>query len=91
MARSPRLTRNELLMRVSSEMTVLAAITPTNPMDMTALVRNAKDTEVRLGRLAHVVSAMVPSHNFGGIEEANNQYREYLAEFHPSGDKETTS
>ena len=80
-----RLTRNELLMRISGEMRTLAAITPTNPMDLTALVRNAKDTEIRLARLARVVSSMVPSHNYGGIDEANDQYREYLAEFHPDG------
>jgi hypothetical protein len=80
-----RLTRNELLMRISGEMTVLASITPGNPMDMTALVRNAKDTEVRLSRLAGVLSAMVPSHNFGGMVEANEQYRDYVAEFRPAG------
>lgn len=82
-----RLTRNELLMKISGEMTALAAITPTNPMDITALARNAKDTEVRLNRLARVVSATVPSHNYGGMDEANDQYREYLAEFRPDGSK----
>lgn len=88
MSRAPRrLTQKELLMRVSAEMTALAVIMPGNPMDLTALVRNAKDTEVRLARLARIVSAMVPSHNYGGIEAANDEYRDYLAEFHPSGDK----
>lgn len=80
-----RLTRNDLLMRVSGEMMSLAVITPTNPMDMSALVRNAKDTEVRLARLARVVSAMVPSHNFGGMDEANREYRDYEADFRPAG------
>jgi hypothetical protein len=79
------LTRNDLLMRISSEMTALAVITPRNPMDMTSLVRNAKDTEARLVRLAGVLSSMVPSHNYGGMEEANSQYREYVADFHPAG------
>ncbi|HEX9227590.1 MAG TPA: hypothetical protein VF885_13180 [Arthrobacter sp.] len=73
-------------MRISSEMSALAAITPANPMDLATLVRNAKDTEVRLGRLSRVLASMVPSHNYGGIDEANVQYREYLAEFHPDGE-----
>ena len=60
-----RLTRNELLMRISGEMRTLAAITPTNPMDLTALVRNAKDTQIRLSLLARAVSSLVPSHNSG--------------------------
>ncbi|ACL42213.1 hypothetical protein Achl_4262 (plasmid) [Pseudarthrobacter chlorophenolicus A6] len=80
-----RLTRNELLMRVSGEMSSLAAIIPSNPMDVAALARNARNTEQRLGRLAQVVSSMVPSYNYGGIEEANRRYRDYMAEFHPTG------
>ncbi|QOT19571.1 hypothetical protein [Paenarthrobacter sp. YJN-5] len=80
-----RLTRNDLLMRVSREMSALAVIIPTNPMDLTALAHNARDTEERLRRLAQVVSSMVPSYNYGGIEDANEQYRDYMAEFHPEG------
>jgi hypothetical protein len=80
---SRRLTRNELLMRISGEMTALAAIVPTNPMDVAALARNARNTEYRLGRLAQVVSSMVPSHNYGGIDEANQLYLDYLADFGP--------
>lgn len=72
-------------MRISSEMTDLAVITPSNPMDVTSLVRNAKDTEARLVRLAGVLSSIVPSHNYGGVEEANSQYLEYMADFHPDG------
>lgn len=78
-----RLTRNELLMRVSAEMSALTVIIPNNPMDMAALARNAKDTEVRISRLARVVSSMVPSFGYGGIDEANLQFREYLADFRP--------
>ncbi|WP_422759202.1 hypothetical protein [Paenarthrobacter sp. C1] len=80
-----RLTRNDLLMRVSAEMSTLAVIIPSNPMDLTALARNARGTEERFSRLAQVVSSMVPSHNYGGIEDANEQYRDYMAEFHPEG------
>ncbi|QOD06052.1 hypothetical protein [Pseudarthrobacter sp. BIM B-2242] len=80
-----RLTRNELLMRISSEMSALAVIIPTNPMDVAALARNARRTEERLGQLAQVVSSMVPSYNYGGIDEANEQYRDYMAKFHPAG------
>lgn len=84
-----RLTRNELLMRISGEMSALAVIIPTNPMDVATLAQNARRTERRLARLAQVVSSMVPSYNYGGIEEANRQYREYLAEFHPAGTEMT--
>jgi len=79
-----RLTRNELLMRISSEMSALAVIIPTNPMDVTAMVRNARDTEVRLRRLAGVLSSIVPSYNYGGLDEADSQYGEYLADFRSS-------
>jgi hypothetical protein len=79
-----RLTRNELLMRISSEMSALAVIIPTNPADISALGQNARRTEKRLGLLAQIVSSMVPSYNYGGIEEANRRYRDYLGEFHPT-------
>lgn len=79
--RPKRLTRNELLMRISGEMRILAAIVPGNPMDMAALARNARDTEARLNRLARVVSSMVPGHNYGGLDDANEEYREYVADF----------
>lgn len=85
-----RLTRNELLMRISGEMSALAVIIPGNPMDLTTLARNARDTEERLGRLAQVVSSMVPSYNYGGVEDATKQYREYMAEFHPEAPDTTT-
>lgn len=84
---SKRLTRNELLMRVSSEMSALAAIIPNNPMDVAALARNARNTEKRLGQLARVVSSMVPSYNYGGIDEANELYRDYVVDFGPAGTK----
>lgn len=78
-----RLTRNELLMRISSEMSALSVIIPTNPMDVAALARNARTAEIRLGHLAQVVSSMVPSYNYGGVDEANDQYRDYMEKFHP--------
>lgn len=80
-----RLTRNELLMRISSEMSTLAVIIPTNPADIASLGQNARRTEKRLGRLSQIVSSMVPSYNYGGVDEANRRYRDYLAEFHPEG------
>lgn len=83
-----RLTRNELLMRISSEMSALAVFIPTNPMDVAALARNARTAEIRLGQLAQVVSSMVPSYNYGGIDEANEQYRDYMAKLHPEGTKQ---
>lgn len=85
-----RLTRNELLMRISSEMSALAVIIPANPADIAVLGQNARRTEKRLNRLAQVVSSMVPTYNYGGIEEANDQYRDYLAEFHPEQDQKGT-
>lgn len=84
-----RLTRNELLMRISSEMSSLAVIIPNNPMDLAALARNARDAEIRLSHLAQVVSSMVPSYNYGGVDEANEQYRDYMAKFHPEGTETT--
>ena len=76
-----RLTRNELLMKISGELAALSAIVPGNPMDMPGLARNARDTEQRLARLASVVSSMVPGHQYGGLDDANDEYREYVADF----------
>lgn len=86
-----RLTRNELLMRISSEMSSLSVIVPSNPMDLATLARNARTTEIRLGQLAQVVSSIVPSYNYGGIDEANEQYRDYMAKFHPEGTEQKGS
>ena len=38
-----------------------------------------------LSHLAQVLSSMVPSYNYGGVDEANEQYRDYMAKLHPAG------
>lgn len=83
-----RLNRNQLLMTISGELAALSAIVPGNPMDMAGLARNARDTEQRLSRLARVVSSMVPGHQYGGLDDANDEYREYVADFGEAGSRQ---
>ena len=77
-----KLSRNGLLMLIGGEL-MNHRVVPFNPMDITEIARRAHLADRRNRQLAAVVQAMVPSADYGGMDDAREEWAAYMAEFHP--------
>ncbi|GAA1337276.1 hypothetical protein [Arthrobacter roseus] len=78
-----RFTRDELTMRIGSEVSNLASIVPGNRMDVRLLAANSRTAELKLREVANVLYAMVPHAMGGGMDEARELWFEYQQKWHP--------
>ena len=76
-----KLTRNDLLIRVASEIGLAANIFPTNPADSATILRNAKESADELPHLADILRGFIPHYQGGGLDYATELWFDYLDRF----------